>query len=237
MNRPQEKQENVFVSLLLNIAIPSLILMKFSKPEDLGPTKGLIVALAFPILYGLYDFYDRKKFNFVSLLGFISILLTGGIGLLELSAHWMAVKEAAIPALIGIAVMGSLKTKYPLVRTIFFNDKLIDVNKVNHALESKNNVKNFDQLLTKTSLLLSLSFFLSSILNYGLAKWILVSEPGTPAFNEELGRMTALSYPVIVLPSMVVMMIALWVLMRGIIKLTGLTLEDVFHPPEKKAKT
>ena len=108
---------------------------------------------------------------------------------------------------------------------------------MNQALEANHTSKNFEQLLNKTSLLLSLSFFLSSILNYGLAKWILVSEPGTPSFNEELGRMTALSYPVIVLPSMVIMMIALWVLMRGIKNLTGLTLEDVFNAPDKKAKT
>ena len=53
------------------------------------------------------------------------------------------------------------------------------------------------------------SFFLSSALNYILAKMILVSEPGTTAYTEELGRMTALSYPVIVIPSMILLIAAL----------------------------
>ena len=75
-----------------------------------------------------------------------------------------------------------------------------------------------------TNQLLAGSFFLSSILNYLLAKWILVSPPGTTAYNEELGRMTALSYPVIALPSMVLMMAALWYLFSQIGKLTG---EDI----------
>ncbi len=35
-------------------------------------------------------------------LGLISVLLTGGIGLLELDPQWLAIKEAAIPGIIGI---------------------------------------------------------------------------------------------------------------------------------------
>ena len=42
--------------------------------------------------------------------------------------------------------------------------------------------------------------------------------------------MTALSYPVIVLPSMAVMFIAMWYLFRSIKRLTHMDLEDIFHP-------
>ena len=70
-------------------------------------------------------------------------------------------------------------------------------------------------------------FFLSSFLNYVLAKWIIVSPAGTAAFNEELGKMTALSFPVISVPATIVMMAALFYLFRSIKKLTGLGLEDV----------
>ena len=70
------------------------------------------------------------------------------------------------------------------------------------------------------------SFFLSSVLNYVLAKVILVSPPGTTEYTEELGRMTALSYPVIVIPSMIMLMGALWYLFAQIKKLTGEDLEN-----------
>jgi hypothetical protein len=50
-------------------------------------------------------------------LGLVSILLTGGIGLLQLDTRWLAVKEAAIPGLIGLAVLMSTRTRYPLVKT------------------------------------------------------------------------------------------------------------------------
>ncbi len=106
------------VDLLFSIIIPSLILMKFSGENALGTGTALIVALAFPLGWGLYELLKYRKFNFIALLGLISVLLTGGIGLLQLDPQWMAVKEAAIPGLIGIAVLISTRTRYPLIRTL-----------------------------------------------------------------------------------------------------------------------
>ena len=70
----------------------------------MGPVYGLLVALAFPVGYGIYDFVVRRGFNFYSALGFVSILLTGGIGLLKLPVEWLAIKEAAVPFVIGVAL-------------------------------------------------------------------------------------------------------------------------------------
>ena len=109
------------VDLLVSIVIPSFILMKFSGDDDLGASTALIVALAFPLSWGLYELLKYRKFNFIALLGLISVLLTGGIGLLQLDPQWLAVKEAAIPGLIGIAVLVSTRTRYPLIRTLLYN--------------------------------------------------------------------------------------------------------------------
>ena len=76
------------VDLLVSILIPSFILMKFSTPEYLGPSGALIIALAFPLGWGTFELIKYRKFNFIALLGLISVLLTGGIGLLELDAKW-----------------------------------------------------------------------------------------------------------------------------------------------------
>ena len=67
------------------------------------------------------------------------------------------------------------------------------------------------------------------MLNYTLAVWIVRSPAGTEAFNEEIARMMLLSYPVIVLPSMVVSMAALYVFFNRVTKLTGLTLKQILH--------
>jgi len=58
---------------------------------------------------------------------------------------------------------------------------------------------------------------------------IVVSPAGTTAFNEELGRMTALSFPVIAVPSVIVLTIAVMYLLSGITKLTGLEAQDLLR--------
>jgi hypothetical protein len=227
MSAKPEPRESVLLSLGINIAIPAVILMKFSGEGALGPVGGLVVALAFPLTYGLVDFARRREWNVVSILGFVSVLLTGGIGLLQLDPKWIAVKEAAVPAVIGIAVVLSLRTRFPIVRTFLYNDKIIRTHDVDAALERRGTRRAFDRTLVNASWMLAASFFVSSVLNFVLAKLIVKSQPGTTAFNEELGRMTALSYPVIVVPSMIIMIAALWYLFHRIKQLTDLDLEQI----------
>lgn len=229
------RKENMLVNLLLNIVIPTFILIKGSSEQYLGPTLGVIVALAFPIGYGLYDFVRTRKINLFSAIGVISVMLTGGISLMKLPPEYMAIKEAAIPGLLGLATLLSVYTRFPLVRTFLYNDKVMQVDKVHGALVKSNNVESFEQTLTNASYLLASSFFLSSILNYVLAKLVLVSPPGTEAYNAELGTMTALSFPVITIPSMVVMIGAMFYLFRSITSLTHLSWEEILIEPEEKS--
>lgn len=223
------KRESLLANLLLNIVIPTLILTKLSADEYLGTTAALVVALAFPLIYGLKDFITRREFNAFSALGAVSILLTGGISLLELDPEYIAIKEAAIPGLIGLATLASMKTRFPLVRTFLYNDKVLKTDLIAERLSSTNNQSAFDRALRNASFMVAGSFFLSSFLNYVLAKWLLQSPPGTAQFNAELGKMTALSFPVIALPATMVMVVALLYLFRRIRQLTELDFEDVIN--------
>jgi hypothetical protein len=219
-----------FVDLLVSIIIPSVILMKLSGDEYLGSVNALLIGLAFPLGWGLFELIRYNKKNFIAVLGMVSVGLTGGIGLLEIDAQWLAVKEAAIPAIIGLAVLISTKTKYPLMRTLIYNPKVLDVNKIQAVLESNNTVKEFENRLLNATYFFSITFLFSSIMNYVLARWIVTSPSGTQAFNEELGRMTLLSYPMIAIPSTVMMMFIFYYLWRTIRRLTGFTLEEVIAP-------
>jgi hypothetical protein len=230
-----DKKENLLINLVFNILIPTLVLSKLSTEARLGPVVGLIVALAFPLGYGVWDFLERRKTNFISILGFISVLLTGGLGLMQVSGMGFAIKEAAVPAVIGLAVMVSLKTKTPLVRTMLYNDQVIDVGRVDAVLSEKGNRGDFDRLMVQASWLLAFSFLVSAALNFGLARYLLKSPAGTAEFNAELGKMHFLSWPVIVIPSMAMMMFALWRLLAGIKRITGLELEAIFKAPPPKA--
>jgi hypothetical protein len=215
------------IDLLVSLVIPSIILMKFSGDENLGATAALIVALAFPLGWGLFELVRYRQFNFIALLGLISIVLTGGIGLLQLDPQWLAIKEAAIPGLIGIGVLLSTYTRYPLIRTLVYNPKFINVEMIRQRLNESNNSKAFESRLQNATYLLSGTFLFSSLMNYILAKSIVTSPAGSASFNEELGQMTLLSYPVIAIPSTLMMFVIFYYLWRTINGLTGLKLEEI----------
>jgi len=228
------KSENLFANLAFNIAVPAVIMGQLSGERWLGPKWGLVVALLFPLGYGLYDFVVRRKTNFISVLGFVGVLLSGVFGLMKLDGRWFAVKDAAIPALIGVALLASMRAKEPLVKALFFNDAVMDVARVETALRARGAEAAFAGLLRRCTLLVSLSFFASGALGYFLARWLLTSPGGTPEFNAQLAKMHWLSWPVIVVPSMVMLMVGLWQLLKGVGALTGLTTDEIFRTPEKK---
>lgn len=217
---------NPLIELAITLIIPSLILMKLSGPADLGAVNALLLALAFPLFWGARDFLARRKLNLFAALGLVSILLTGGIGLLQLDTQWLAIKEAAIPGLIGLGVVVSAHTRYPLVRVVLFSPALMNVERIQQSLGERGNGDVFETRLKAATWMLGGSFFFSAAMNYTLATWIVVSPAGTAAFNEELGRLTLLSYPMIALPSMLIMTAVLVYLARSIRELAGLKLAE-----------
>lgn len=226
-NPTPARRENGFHSLLYNILLPVIILTQGDRLIT-HPASVLLIALAFPVAYFIWDYQRRRKANFISILGFVSILLTGGVGLMQLPRFWFIIKETAIPALIGLAVLGSLFTRYPLIRALVFSKELFDVERIQAALVQRGSLAAMEQLLRRATGLLALSFFFSAVLNYILASHFVKTEPKIdPArFNSEVGAMTGWSYLVIALPSTVILFGILYLVVRGIRKHAGLAFEE-----------
>lgn len=223
------RNNGFFGNLIFNIVIPVVVMSYASSDEWLGPAWSIVVALSFPIGYGLWDLKQSGKVNPFSVLGIVSVILTGGISLLELPAEYIAIKEAAIPAIIGLAVIITQYTNKPLVKILVLNEQIINWPHLTQVLKDKGRLDEFERKVAVSSYIVASSFFVSAVLNYVLAKVILVSPPGTTEYTEELGRMTALSYPVIVIPSMILLIAALWYLFAQIKNITGEDIEDFIN--------
>ena len=234
VNPTRPKPENVLLNLVCNLIVPTFVLIWLSKDRFLGPLWGLIVALAFPLGYGSYDLATRKKTNFLSVLGFVSVLLSGGLALAKVGGIWFAVKDAALPTLIGLTVLASLRSKTPLIRELFYNEQVIDLERVNSALDASGKHGEFERLLRRASVGLALTFIASAPVGFVLARAILTSPPGTPEFNAELGKMHWLMPLVIAVPSVVAMMVVLWRLITGLAALTGLTTDEILKTATEK---
>jgi len=225
----KQKPNNALLELIFNIVIPSLILMKLSKPEHLGTVNALVIALAFPLGYGLLDLIKYKSFNFISLLGFLSTLLTGGIGLFQLDVEWLAIKEAAIPSVIGLVVLLSSFWGKPLIAKIVLSPALFNLEVIYQKLAETNTAATFRAKINRANHLLAMTFAFSATMNYLLAKWIVTSPAGTTEFNEQLGEMTMMSYPVIVVPSTIMLIAILVYTIKVTTKLTGLKFEQILN--------
>ena len=222
-------QGNPLFEIVVTILVPAVVLMQLSSPERLGPAGALLLALAFPLFWGVREGLRRRKVSGVAVLGVVSTLLTGGIGLLKVDPFWLAVKEAAVPLLIGLAVLGSNWTRWPLIRILVFNPTLFDVARIDAALKARGTTVPFELRLRTGTLWLAGTFFFSATMNFVLARWIVTSPAGSEAFNAELGKLTLVSYPAIAIPSMLMMMGLMWWLASSAKKLTGLDLGEMLQ--------
>jgi len=220
---------DLIIDLVFSIIIPTLILKKMSGADMLGPTWALVLALSFPALAGIWGFIKKGKVTFIPALGFVSILLTGSIGVLKLPKEYIAIKEALVPSVIGLIVVGSALLKKPLVRPFVMNPVLMNTEKIEAALAERGTESDFDQSLINATWIIAASFVFSAIANYLLAKWIVVSESGTDAFNSELGTITVYGYLMIGLPATVFTLGAAFYAFKSMTKHTGLKFEELFR--------
>ncbi|MBX2986638.1 MAG: hypothetical protein KF802_01965 [Bdellovibrionaceae bacterium] len=230
--RPTPPAENTFVSLGCNIVLPVVILNHLTA--RLGPATALVLALAFPLGYGLWDWWRRRKANMFSILGLLNTLITGGLALIGVTGFWFAVKEAAFPFLIGLFVLGSSWTRKPAVQTIFLNPNLFQLERMQESIRQHGREAEFSQLLRDSTRWLALSFFFSAVLNFALASRIFIDLPlDLPAdarsarLNEQIAQMTQWSMLVILVPSMAFLMGILYFVIRRIRQITGLS-DDEF---------
>jgi len=220
------------LSLVLNIVLPTVIMMRFASEDKLGPVNALLVALAFPLIYGVYGMVKERKIGWMPVVGLVSILISGGVGLLKLPAEWIAVKEATIPLILALAILISAWIGKPLAR--LFLNQILDKDRVYAALEERGTADEYERRTAVATWLLASAFLLSAVLNFVLARVVVTADGGTQQYTEQLGRMTALSFPVITIPVFIVLTITIFYIMNTVSKLTGLESEDVLRDPKKE---
>jgi len=224
---PIPKQENIFLSLLFNIAVPIFILSKLS--QKLGPEKALFLALCFPLCYAIFDFYHRRQINIFSILGFSSTLIKGTFAFFMLDAFWFAVQEAAIPLFLGVFTILSIYFKKPLVKYFIYNESVFNVSLLNEKLQEQNTLGQFEKLLKQFTVIFGAVFLVGACLNYYLATQIIVGTAGSEEFNKQLAQMTLWGHAAVAVPKMALSMGGLWWFIHNLKKLTGLNVTDMLR--------
>lgn len=250
-------QENPLANIFINVLIPVLALSYLSKdpefqqaigkavkPWHIGPVKALMVALVFPIGYGVWHFMKTKKANFFSALGLVSVLLTGGLtiflwnkdGTVKPNADVLfGLKEASIPLILGIAVIGSHFTNSPLLRVFLYSDSIFDIPKIESKVGELDAAEGYRKVLFRATLMFAASFFISTFLNFGLALYFLgdLDHTATNArelYNAQVAKLTGWGFAVIGVPILIFLFFTLRRLLKDLGTLTGLKDDEMMLP-------
>lgn len=253
LKKTNPTQEHPLANILINVLIPVLALSYLSKDPamqdeaklwHIGPLKALFVALIFPIGYGLWFFIKTRKMNFFSGLGLFSVLLTGGLTLFlwnkdgtvkEHAAVLFGLKEASIPFVLGLAILASHWSKTPLLRTFLYNDTIFDIPKIEKKVGELGKETDYGKVLLSATALFAASFFLSTLMNFGMALWFLgdldyAAPNAREIYNEKIAKITWWGFLVIGVPIMVFLFFTLKKLLSGLRSITGFTDEDLMMP-------
>ena len=220
-------QRETWIELALNVALPAFVLIALSSEDRLGPMWAFVLALAFPISHAVRSRVLGKEFSPLTALGLISVLLTGGVGLMELDARWFALKEALIPLVMAVFTLFSRHTRWPVVETMFY--RIIDADRVRQELSVTSSPGLLDEHMNRVTWLFIGSFFYSATASYALAIYMVTSPGGSVEFNEQFGQFHIASFVVVGLPMMVVMGIALNGMLNALEHATGKPIDDMLR--------
>jgi hypothetical protein len=251
---PAAPKDNPLANILINVIIPVLALSYLSKdpalqaklgkeiqPWHIGPAYAMVVALAFPIVFGIRHFLRTRKANFISLVGLVSVLLTGGLTLYlwnadgtvkPYAAPLFGIKEAMVPLILGILALTSHKGKSPLVRTMLYSPNLFDIDRIERHIAANGQQDGYRRLLWQSTLMFAGSFLLSTVMNFFLALYFLggldrAAPDALELYNSQIARLTGWSFAVIGAPILLFLFLTLMRLLAGLRKLTGLTNDDI----------
>jgi intracellular septation protein A len=228
--KPKE-QPHPLADLLLTLILPSIVLESLSKPERLGPAWALVVALLMPLGFGIWCFLKKRGLNFFSVMGLVAVIVTGGLGILKLSAGWFALKEAAFPVFLGLAFPLSFYWKKPLVNELLLNPQVINHRLLQAALDTQEKQAAFQQLLARASWMLAGAMLVSALANALLVLYYLNGTvPGTEEYTKAIGRQNWVGFIVIGVPMVGMTMALLFWLLRRLQILTGLERDDLLNP-------
>lgn len=215
--------KNVALELGVTVGAPTLIL--WGLTDRLGAAPALILALAFPLGWMLIGIARTRRIDRLALLALLGIGITGGVGLLQLDARWVALKEFLIPGMFAAIFAGSAAMGSPAIGGVL--KEMLDPAATEAALAGKGAHAAWDSAIRACTWQLALIMLCSGVANAALAWWMLDAAPGTAEFNTDLSRLNTIGFLCVNLPTIAASMLPLQRLLTRLEGLTGVPIEDL----------
>lgn len=227
-------KENFLLNLVANIVAPAVILSNskyLSKNiPAMSPSYVLLIALAFPIVYFLYDYIRRKQVSPISVLGFVGTLASGGIGLMKIDPFWFAVKEGSMPLVFTFSFYVTLAFRKPMARAFVWHDALFATSRIESAIAERGTAPQLDAVFVWVTHRLAALFACSGMAQFVLARYLVTtgSSVNETEYNEQVGKFTWAAY-FIMIPMLGGIIWISTLFMRKLREISGLSDEQLMR--------
>lgn len=221
----EPSQRSALLELGVTVVAPTLILVFLADEHLLGPVWSLVAALAFPVGHAVLTLLRSRTVNPITVLVLISVLLTGGIGVLEIDVGWFAWKEAALPLVLGVGALISAFTDRPAIPLLL--DSVLDHDRVEALLEEHDAREAHESDMRRATIWLGLIMVATAVGTFAFARYMITSPTGTQAFSNELGAYTGWAFPVLGIPSTVAIAFVLRYVLVELEEHTGVPAEEL----------
>ncbi len=244
MNDAQKSLLNVALSILAPVLILEKCSLEGPSFWQIGTTPALIIALALPITYGIYNFATTRKADALNILGLAGVIFTAVVTLYATTGEndsirpntpwWYAAKEAFIPMILAVAMLVTARGKGALLRVFLYTDSIFHVERIEAECHAKNLLKEYNFTLWNASCFVAASLVFSSAANFFLSLYFLLPVLDYPAaeqglqYNYALGSITWWGYLIIGIALMMTLAAVLVYLLKSLSRLTGMTRDELF---------
>jgi hypothetical protein len=218
---------------IINIALPIAILFLLSDDDRLGPLPALLLAVAIPALYGIWELLRTRKVNAMSVMGIVSVLLTGVIGVFQLDSGLFAVKEALVPLGFAALLLISNRSDFPLVKLLF--DVVQRKERVERAVHAVNGEAAYRHHIERSGAIWAGIMTLSGVMKFTLASIVVTADAGTKAFNTQLATYEVVQIPTTMAITMVLILALIWSIGKGTGRIIDLPPSQVLRGGERLA--
>lgn len=222
------------VNMLINIAIPVVVLLTLSSPDRLGPIPALLVAIGIPAVWGIIGLARNRKPDPSAILGIVSVLATGVIAVFELNTRLFALKEAAIPLGFAAVLLASNSTKFPI--STLLADMVQRRDRVRSAIDQLGRQDQYHLHMARVGSIWAAIMSLSGVLKFALATWLVSAPAGTEMFNHQLAQYELWQLPTTFALTGVLILSLICYIGHGTAALTGLAPAEVLRGGHRMAK-
>lgn len=241
-NDTTQNKKGSLNNLIYNIILPLLCLFQLPKLIDKWTTLdikeagklGLVIALAFPIIYFIYYYVKEKKTSFMSIIGIIGILFTGLVGLLELPREYIAIERATIPLIFALVIIVSNFTSNPIVKKMLHNSSIFNTEKIDTLIKENGTENDFEKTLNLSSYMFAGTFLFSSICNYFITQHYMMDL--SMEFTDAYAKVKTMSMAITIVPLLIMSVAIFFFYQKRLVKHTGVQNAEELYSDELKDK-